>query len=117
MATVVVMGALDTKGAELKFVKQQIEQRGHKTIVVDTGVQGEPAFAADISRDDVARAAGVDVGALAAGNDRGTAVSAMSKGAEAIARRLLEQRRIDGIIAMGGGAGTSVGTAGSAFPK
>ena len=111
MASVVVMGALDTKGAELQFVKDQIEARGHKTLVVDSGVLGDPAFPADIPRADVASAAGASLADLVARNDRGTAVSAMSKGAEAIARRLLEQGRIDGIIAMGGGAGTSVGTA------
>jgi uncharacterized protein (UPF0261 family) len=105
------MGALDTKGAELQFVKDQIEARGHKTLVVDSGVLGEPPFTADIPRAEVASAAGASLADLVARNDRGTAVSAMSKGAEAIARRLLEQGRMDGIIAMGGGAGTSVGTA------
>ena len=49
MATIVVMGALDTKGAELKFVKEQIEARGHTVVVVDVGVLGEPAFAPDVS--------------------------------------------------------------------
>lgn len=111
MATIVVMGALDTKGAELKFVKDQIEDRGHKTVVVDVGVLGEPAFAATIPRAEVAKAAGADLGALAAAADRGNAVSTMAKGAHEIARRLLEQGQLDAIIAMGGGAGTSVGTA------
>ena len=111
MATIVVMGALDTKGAELEFVKNLIEARGHKTVVVDTGVQGQPVFAADITRQQVAKAAGADVSALAAAGDRGSAVSAMSKGAEAVAVELLKKHQVDGIIAMGGGAGTSVGTA------
>jgi len=44
MATIAVVGALDTKGRELAFLKEQIEQRGHQTRVVDTGVLGEPAF-------------------------------------------------------------------------
>jgi uncharacterized protein (UPF0261 family) len=111
MATIVVMGALDTKGAELKFVKDQIEDRGHKTIVVDVGVLGEPAFAATITRAEVARAAGADVGELAAAADRGNAVTTMAKGAHEIALRLIQNKQIDAIIAMGGGAGTSVGTA------
>jgi len=111
MATIAVMGALDTKGAELKFVKDQIEARGHRTIVIDTGVLGEPAFKADVTREEVARAGGGELAELVARNDRGTAVSAMSKGAEAIARRLHEAGKVDAIIGMGGGAGTSVGTA------
>jgi uncharacterized protein (UPF0261 family) len=111
MATIAVMGALDTKGAELKFVKDQIEARGHRTIVIDTGVLGVPAFKADLTREEVAKAGGGDLAELVARNDRGTAVSAMSKGAEAIARRLYEAGTLDAIIGMGGGAGTSVGTA------
>ena len=111
MANVVVMGALDTKGAELEFVKKFIEARGHTTIVVDTGVMGEPTFAPTITRQEVAAAAGADLGALVQAADRGGAVSAMSRGAHEIALRLLEKRQVDAIIAMGGGAGTSVGTA------
>lgn len=111
MATIVVMGALDTKGAELQFVKDQIEDRGHKTVVVDTGVLGEPAFGATITREEVAAAAGARLADLAAANDRGSAVSTMSKGATEIAVRLLQKGQLDAIIAMGGGAGTSVGTA------
>ncbi len=111
MATIVIMGALDTKGAELEFLKQQIEARGHRTLVVDVGVQGQPAFAADVARQEVARAAGADVADLAAAGDRGGAVSTMTKGACAIAGQLLQKGQVDGIIAMGGGAGTSIGTA------
>src|SRR5262245_13308256 len=111
MAIVVVMGALDTKGAEIEFVKKFIEARGHRTVVVDTGVMGEPTFKPTITRNEVAAAAGADLAALVAAADRGGAVSAMSKGAHQIALRLLEKGEIDAIIALGGGAGTSVGTA------
>jgi uncharacterized protein (UPF0261 family) len=111
MATIVVMGALDTKGAELAFLKEQIEQRGHRALVVDTGVLGEPVFRADVSRDEVARAAGADLAGLVTDNDRGRAVIAMADGAAVIAQRLLNNGELDAIIGMGGGAGTSVGTA------
>jgi uncharacterized protein (UPF0261 family) len=111
MATIVVMGALDTKGAELQYLTRQIEGRGHRTLVVDVGVMGAPAFAPSITREDVASAAGESLARLVADADRGRAVTAMSKGASAIALRLLEQGELDAIIAMGGGAGTTVGTA------
>src|SRR5437879_5342809 len=45
--TVAIIGALDTKGAEFQFVRNEIGARGLGTIVIDTGVLGEPAFAAD----------------------------------------------------------------------
>jgi uncharacterized protein (UPF0261 family) len=111
MATVVVMGALDTKGAELQFVKDQIEARGHRALVVDVGVLGEPAFNPDVTRAEVAQAGNVDLPALVAAADRGGAVSAMTRGAREIAARLHARGQLDAIIAMGGGAGTSVGTA------
>src|SRR5713101_9595074 len=111
MATIVVMGALDTKGAELQYLTSQIEGRGHRTIVVDVGVMGAPVFTPSITRDDVASAAGESLAQLVSDADRGRAVTAMSTGASAIAVRLLQEGRLDAIIAMGGGAGTSVGTA------
>ncbi len=111
MATVVVMGALDTKGAELQFVKDQIEARGHRALVVDVGVLGEPTFTPDVTRAEVARAGDVDLPALVAAGDRGSAVSAMANGAREIALTLHQRGQLDAIIAMGGGAGTSVGTA------
>jgi uncharacterized protein (UPF0261 family) len=111
MANVVVLGALDTKGEEVRFLKEQIEQRSHRALVVDTGVMGEPSFAPFVRRDEVAAAAGVTLGSLVERADRGHAVTAMAEGAKAIALRLLDEGKLDAIIGMGGGAGTSVGTA------
>lgn len=111
MATIVVLGALDTKGEEVRFLTRQIEERGHKVLVVDTGVLGQPAFAPSITRDEVASAGGASLAALVSEADRGRAVIAMSRGASAIVQRLLERGQLDAVIAMGGGAGTSVGTA------
>jgi uncharacterized protein (UPF0261 family) len=48
--TVVLIGALDTKGKEFAFVKDLIEQQGLKTLVIDFGVLGEPVFEPDIGR-------------------------------------------------------------------
>ena len=111
MKSITIIGALDTKGAEVEFVRQQIEQRGHRTLVIDTGVLGEPRTRADVTREEVAAAAGADVASLAAANDRGKAVQAMTKGARAVVSRLFDEGRIDAVIGLGGGAGTSVGTA------
>ncbi len=61
MATVVVLGALDTKGEEVRFLTRQIEDRGHKVLVVDVGVLGKPAFGSFITREEVATAAGASL--------------------------------------------------------
>ena len=55
-ATVLLVGALDTKGVEYAFVKDLIEAAGLQTVVVDFGVMGQPAFAPDVSRGEVAAA-------------------------------------------------------------
>ena len=111
MASVVVLGALDTKGREVEFLTQLIKARGHQTVTVDTGVLGTPRFAADISRQQVAEAGGYSLDELVRQADRGAAVTAVSKGAVRVVENLHAARRVDGIAAMGGGAGTTVGTA------
>jgi uncharacterized protein (UPF0261 family) len=111
MSNIAVIGALDTKGAELAFLRDQIAVRGHTPLVIDVGVMGQPAFAADIARTEVAAAGGCNLAALAADGDRGRAVTAMADAAREIILRLFSQGRIDAVIAMGGGAGTTIGTA------
>ena len=43
---VVLVGALDTKGEEFRFVRDLIQMRGLDTLVVDFGVVGDPPFRA-----------------------------------------------------------------------
>ena len=62
--TVVIIGTLDTKGTEFAFIKDLIEKEGLKTLVVDFGVMGEPAFKPDIPRDEVAGAGGGNLAAF-----------------------------------------------------
>lgn len=109
--TVVLLATLDTKAEEALYLKQAIEERGPRVLVVDTGVLGEPGFNADLSRQAVAQAAGAEVSALAASGDRGQAVAAMLAGAVVVARGLHARGDLDGVIALGGGSGTALGSA------
>ena len=111
MPTVVIIGALDTKGPELKYLADAIAAKGHRPLLMDIGVLGEPATRADVLRSDVAAAAGTSIAALATAGDRGAAMKAMAEGAAVVARRLAERGELDAIVGMGGGAGTSVATA------
>ena len=52
--TVVLVGTLDTKGREYAYLREAIEAAGAATILVDTGVLGEPQVRADITREEVA---------------------------------------------------------------
>lgn len=107
---IAVIGALDTKGAEFAFVKQEIQRRGHLPVVIDTSVVGAPAFSADIPRERVAIAGGSPLAELQAEADRGRAMGVMTLGIARVVKDLFDQGQIDGVLAMGGSAGTVVGT-------
>lgn len=109
--TIVITGSLDTKGREFAFLKELIEKEGLDTLVVDFGVMGEPAFVPDVTRQEVAKAGGGDLALLASGAHKDEAMRVMSAGLTVIVRRLFEQGKLDGIIGMGGGGGTSLTTA------
>jgi uncharacterized protein (UPF0261 family) len=110
--TVVLIGALDTKGKEFAFVKDLIEQQGLKTLVVDFGVLGKPAFEPDIGREEVARAGGSDLAYLRTGEHKDQAMKTMATGVAAIVRKLYDEGRLHGILGMGGSGGTSIATTG-----
>ena len=102
---------MDTKGEEHAFVANLIKQRGHQVLVIDTGTLDAPKLKPDITRFEVAAAAGADLNALVAKKDRGEAVAAMSRGAPVLLARLVADKRIDGVISLGGGGGTAISTA------
>lgn len=110
--TVVIVGALDTKGEEFAFIKGLIEKTGLNTLVVDFGVMGEPAFKPDVTRYEVAQAGGGDLSYLASGDHKDQAMKVMANGLAQVVRRLYEDGRLDGIIGMGGSGGTSIATKG-----
>ena len=110
MATVVAIGTLDTKGAEYDYLCRRLREHGVDVILVDAGVLGEPTGTADITRAEVAQAAGAEIGQLAASGDRGAAVEMMSRGAAVIVGRLQEEGRLDAVVGMGGSGGTSLVT-------
>ena len=111
MPTIAILGTMDTKGVEHGFVADLIRQRGHKVLIIDVGTLEEPKLKPDITRSEVARAAGVDLAALVAKRDRGESVTAMSQGAPIILAKLAAEKRIDGVISLGGGGGTAIATA------
>lgn len=108
MATVVLSGTFDSKGEEYAFVRDRLRAAGIDVVTVDTGILGEPGFEPDISRDEVAEAAGSDLATLVAGRDRGASVITMSRGLTRIIEGLRAEGRCDGALALGGTGGTSL---------
>ena len=108
--TVAVIGALDTKGSEFAFVKREIERRGHRALVINTGVVGDPVFEPDIPASRVADAGGVSVEELREKGDRGVAMDVMARGVTEVVKELHDKGKLDAVLGMGGTAGTAVGT-------
>ena len=109
--TVAILGTLDTKGEEFAFLRTRIESAGLATLVIDSGILGEPAFAPAISRWELAKASGHALENLLATRDRGESIAVMAAGAAVVVRRLFEQGKIQGLISLGGSAATTIGTA------
>jgi uncharacterized protein (UPF0261 family) len=107
---VVIVGALDTKGEEVKFARDLIQMRDLETIVVDFGVLGEPTFMPDISADTVARAGGATLDELRKSKDKTRSMRVMAEGLSRIVADLFEQGRLGGILGMAGSGGTSIAT-------
>ena len=108
---VVLVGALDTKGEEFRFVRDLIRASGLETLVVDVGVVGDPTFVPDISSDEVARAGGCSLADLRVDADKARAMQVMANGLTQVVLGLHREGRLGGILGMAGGGGTSVATA------
>jgi uncharacterized protein (UPF0261 family) len=108
--TVVIAGALDTKGREFEYIRGLVRDHGLETLVVDFGVMGPPAFPPDIRREELVQAAAADLRRLSSGDHKDEAMQAMARGLSVVIRRLYEEGRLDGIVSMGGSGGTSIAT-------
>lgn len=108
---IAIIGALDTKGADIAFVRAALEARGHSTLLIDTSVMGGAAFAADIRPEVLVAAAGSSLEELRETADRGRAIDVMAAGAAMVVGQLADKGKIAGIIGLGGSAGTAVATA------
>ena len=109
MKTIVVIGTLDTKGPETRFARDLISRRGHKPLVIDCGMMGEAPFQPEITREEVAAAAGLSLEEARA-MPKSDAVEAMSRGIGVLVGNLLSEGSIHGILGLGGGQGTVMAT-------
>ena len=108
---VVLVGALDTKGAEFAFVRDLIQAQGVETVVVDFGVLDDPPFTPDVTNDAVARAGGSTIADLRSQADKTAAMRTMTAGLTAVVADLYAQGRLGGILGMAGSGGTAIVTA------
>lgn len=109
MKTIAIAGTFDSKGTEFSYVKELIEGLGVNTFTIHTGVY-EPSFTPDVSNDEIAKAAGHDLKAIAERGDRAWATEVLSTGMEKLLPQLFQEGKFDGIISFGGSGGTSLVT-------
>ena len=107
---VLVIATLDTKGAEAALVRDLLTAEGVPAKLIDTGCLGEPQVAADVSREQVFQAAGTSLAAMIAQGDRGEAVTRAAQGAARLVQRFHAEGKLAGVVGLGGGAGTAIGT-------
>ncbi|HYI23885.1 MAG TPA: Tm-1-like ATP-binding domain-containing protein, partial [Thermomicrobiales bacterium] len=108
MATVVLVGTLDTKGTEYGFLRDRIRESGCEVILVDAGILGDPLITPDVDREAVAAAGGANLAELVAARDRGDAVAAMARGATSIINELFAGGHLHGVMGLGGSGGSSL---------
>ncbi|MBV9490010.1 MAG: Tm-1-like ATP-binding domain-containing protein [Verrucomicrobia bacterium] len=108
---IVIIGTLDTKGADFGFVRDLMREAGVETLTIDVGTIGEPAFTPEVTRAEVAAAAGVDLADFRSGEHKDRAMQAMTNGVVEVVRRLQREGQVAGVFSMGGSGGTAIATA------
>jgi uncharacterized protein (UPF0261 family) len=106
---IVILGCLDTKGEEYGFIKRHIENMGCSAMTIDVGVINPPLFRPDITRQEVAEAAGENFEKLYKdGPTRDRIAPVMARGAAVIVLKLIDNGRVHGIVSCGGTQGSTL---------
>jgi uncharacterized protein (UPF0261 family) len=108
---IALVGTLDTKGAEIAYVRDRLLELGTQPVVIDSGILGEPGCAADVTREEVARAGGHRLDDVRRARSRGAAVELMLEGVRATCVRLYADGRVAGVLCLGGAEGALLGAA------
>ena len=109
---IALIGTLDTKGAEIAYVRDRLRDLGTRPVVIDSGILGNPiGIVPDVLREEVARAAGHDLESIRAAGSRGAAVELMLVGVRATVLDLYAAGRVHGVLCLGGAEGALLGAA------
>jgi uncharacterized protein (UPF0261 family) len=107
---IVILGTVDTKGDQLRFLKERIASRGLDPILMDLSMGGHPGFQADITPLEIAGLAGKSLEELTASRDRLSVTNLMTAGAQQKALDLLSRGSLHGIVALGGATMALIGS-------
>lgn len=106
--TILVIGTYDTKNDELSYLCDHIKSQGGAVLSMDVSVLGDPREKTDISKHDVAKAAGKTIDDAIKADDENHAMQIMAQGASALTTALYQQGKIDAMIGLGGTMGTDL---------
>jgi uncharacterized protein (UPF0261 family) len=109
--TVALLATLDTKGVEIAYMRDCVIARGHRALVIDSGLMGEAVRTADIPNTRVAEAGGSSLQTLRRNADREESAPIMAAGATRLVRELVARGEIHALVALGGTQGTTLSTA------
>lgn len=105
---ILIIGTGDTKADELEFMRGKVAEAGGLPLMLDVSVLGDPPYQAEFDKHAVAAAGGSTIPAIVALGDENSAMTVMAAGASALTKRLHDEGRIDGVIALGGTMGTDL---------
>jgi len=109
---IALIGTLDTKGAEIGYVRDRLRALGARPLVVDSGILGEAdGIEPDVTRAEVARAGGHELEEIRRAGSRGAAVQLMLEGVRAVVLRAYGEGRVHGVLCLGGAEGALLGAA------
>jgi uncharacterized protein (UPF0261 family) len=109
--SVLLFATLDTKGPEAGYIRDLLVSCGVAVVLVDVGSLGPPAVTADVPRERIFELAGTTAEAVRQAGDRGLAVTKAAEGAARHTREAHARGEVAGVLALGGSAGTTIGTA------
>lgn len=109
---ILIICNLDTRGEDIKFIKDMIEEKGHRAILVDFSMEEPPPFPGDFTCEEVAERGGLSIEKVRENyrTDKKVATENQVRGTLSIAQELLKEGKIDGAFGVGGGTATYVAT-------
>jgi len=109
--SILIVASLDTKWAEVKFLKELIEQKGQRTVLLDMSMRGQSPIPADIPCETVARAGGASIEEIrTSARRRDELTSIMIKGAIEKTLEMYRTGNLIGILGVGGVSNTAMAT-------
>jgi len=108
--SVLIISTLDTKGQETLYLRDKIISLGLTPVLMDISMRGSDIAAIDIPADRVAESGGVSFEEIQASRDRTRITNIMMAGGSRIARQLLKDGKLKGVIGIGGSTGSLMAT-------